>query len=147
VTDLDEFARLAAAEHGLCVLATVRDDGTAQASVVNAGVLAHPMTGLRVVACVARGSSRKLTNLRARPHATFVARSGWQWAAVEGPAQLWGFDDPIAGADRDGLTHALRAVFEAAGGVHDDWPDYDRVMEEERRSIVFVAPERVYSNP
>jgi PPOX class probable F420-dependent enzyme len=147
VTDLDDFVRLAAADHGLCVLATTRGDGSVQASVVNAGVLAHPLTGLRVVACVARGGSAKLANLRDRAHATFVARHGWEWAAVEGPVQLWGPDDPIPGGDHEALTRALRAVFEAAGGVHDDWPDYDRVMAEERRSIVLLAPERVYSNP
>lgn len=147
MTDLDDFARLAATDRGLCVLATTRADGSVQASLVNAGVLAHPLTGRRVVACVARGGSRKLTNLRERAHATFVARSGWEWVAVEGAVQLWGPDDPIAGGDHDALARALRAVFEAAGGVHDDWPDYDRVMAEERRAIVFVAPERVYSNP
>jgi PPOX class probable F420-dependent enzyme len=147
MADLDDFARLAAADHGLCVFCTTRANGTVQASLVNAGVLAHPVTGRQVVACVARGGSRKLTNLRARPHATFVAKDGWQWAAVEGTVQLWGPDDPIAGGDHEGLAGALRAVFQAAGGVHDDWPDYDRVMAEERRSIVFLAPERVYSNP
>jgi PPOX class probable F420-dependent enzyme len=148
VTDLDDFARLGSAEHGLCVLATARADGSVQASLVNAGVLPHPLTGRPVVACVARGGSAKLANLRARAqHATFVARHGWEWAAVEGPVQLWGPDDPIPGGDHDALTRALRAVFQAAGGVHDDWPDYDRVMAEERRSIVFVAPQRVYSNP
>ena len=147
MTELDDFARVAAADQGLCTLATTRADGSVQASVVNAGVLAHPLTGLRVVACGARGGSRKLANLRARPHATLVARHGWEWAAIEGAVQLWGPDDPIPGGDHDSLTHALRAVFEAAGGVHDDWPDYDRVMAEERRSMVFLAPERIYSNP
>ena len=34
----------------------------------------------------------------------------------------------------------------AAGGSHDDWPTYDRVMTEQRRAAVFVAPQRVYSN-
>jgi hypothetical protein len=40
----------------------------------------------------------------------------------------------------------LRDVFTAAGGTHDDWPTYDRVMAEERRAAVMIAPERVYSN-
>jgi hypothetical protein len=40
----------------------------------------------------------------------------------------------------------LREVFEAAGGQHDDWDEYDRVMAAERRVAVLVRPDRVYSN-
>jgi hypothetical protein len=43
---------------------------------------------------MATGRSRKLHNLRVDPRATIVARAGWQWAAVEGSAQLIGPDDP-----------------------------------------------------
>ncbi len=35
----------------------------------------------------------------------------------------------------------------AAGGTHDDWDTYDRVMAEERRTAVLITPDRVYSNP
>jgi len=34
----------------------------------------------------------------------------------------------------------------AAGGTHDDWDTYDRVMAEEHRTAVLVTPGRVYSN-
>ena len=34
----------------------------------------------------------------------------------------------------------------AAGGVHENYDEYDRIMAAERRTIVFIAPERVYSN-
>ena len=34
--------------------------------------------------------------------------------------------------------------FSAAGGTHDDWDEFDRVMKDERRAAVLVAPERVY---
>jgi hypothetical protein len=37
-------------------------------------------------------------------------------------------------------------VFKAAGGTHDDWDEYDRVMASERRAAVFIAAQRVYSN-
>ena len=37
-------------------------------------------------------------------------------------------------------------MFRAAGGTHDDWPTYDRVMAEERRAAVLISPERVYPN-
>jgi hypothetical protein len=41
----------------------------------------------------------------------------------------------------------LRSIFEAAGGTHDDWDGYDRVMAEERRAAVLITPRRTYSNP
>jgi len=37
--------------------------------------------------------------------------------------------------------------FPDAGGTHDDFATYDRVMREERRTAVFVHPDRVYGNP
>ena len=52
----------------------------------------------------------------------------------------------LDGLDEDGVRLLLRAVFIAAGGSHDDWATYDRVMAEERRAAVLVTPERVYSN-
>ena len=76
--------------------------------------------------------------------ATF--RRGWQWATVEGEAELAGPDDPQAWLDGEGLRLLLRAVFVAAGGTHDDWDEYDRVMAEQRRTVVLVNPTRVYSN-
>ncbi len=146
MSDLGDFTRIGGADQGLCVVTTVRDDTTVQASVVNAGVVDHPMLHVPVVGLVAAGGSRKLENLRRRPRATLVAKTGWEWVAVEGSAELFGPDDPIAGLSADDLRLVLRAVFSAAGGTHSDWDEYDRVMAAERRTAVFVAPERVYSN-
>jgi PPOX class probable F420-dependent enzyme len=146
MADLTDFARIAAEDNGLCVVSTLRADATIQASVVNAGVYEHPVSGVRGVAFVAIGGSRKLANLRARPRVTVVARASWQWAAAEGVAELIGPDDAIAGVGPEELRLALRAVFIAAGGTHDDWDEYDRAMAAERRTIVFVNPDRVYSN-
>ncbi len=146
MTDVADFAALAGRDHGLCVVSTLRAAGTIQSSVVNAGVLKHPVTGVLVVGFTTRGGSAKLANLRARPRATIVVRAGWDWAAAEGPAEIAGPADPQPGVDPEGLRVLLRDVFTAAGGTHDDWPTYDRVMAEERRAVVMVAPERVYSN-
>ena len=77
VTDLAAFAELVPLDHGLCVINTLRGDGSIQSSVVNAGVLEHPLRGGQVVGLVATGGSRKLHNLRAEPRATIVARAGW----------------------------------------------------------------------
>lgn len=147
MTDVSAFAELVPLDHGLCVLSTLRGDGSVQASVINAGVLAHPLTGASVVGLVAIGGSRKLDNLRADPRATVVARAGWRWAAVEGTAQLIGPDDPLSDIDGDGVRLLLRDIFTAAGGTHDDWDAYDRVMAEEHRTAVLLGPVRTYANP
>ncbi len=144
MTDLAAFAELVPGDHGLCVVSTLRPDGGVQASVVNAGVLAHPVTGAEVVGLVAIGGSRKLANLRRDPRVTVVVRAGWQWATVEGSAELIGPDDPYPSVDASAVRALLRDVFVAAGGTHDDWDTYDRVMAEERRTAVLVTPRRVY---
>ena len=90
---LAEVRRLAAADSGLAVAVTIRPDGTPHASVVNAGVLAHPVEGDPVVGFVAAGGAVKLRNLRERRYASVVFRAGWEWVAVEGPAELAGRDD------------------------------------------------------
>ncbi len=74
MSNLDDFVRTCGADQGLCVVTSVRDDGSVQASVVNAGVLDHPVSGVRVVGLVAAGGSRKLANLRRRPRTTLVAK-------------------------------------------------------------------------
>jgi PPOX class probable F420-dependent enzyme len=147
VIDLAPFREVAARDHGLCIVVTLRPDHTPQTSVVNAGVLAHPGSGSPVVGFVARGATRKLIHLRANPTIAVVARAGWQWTTVEGTAQLVGPDDPDPDISDERLRVLLREVFSAAGGTHDDWDAYDRVMREERRTAVLVSPTRVYSNP
>ncbi|MEU0499108.1 TIGR03618 family F420-dependent PPOX class oxidoreductase [Mycobacterium sp. NPDC006124] len=142
---LDEAVALASGESGLAVVSTVRGDGTVQASLVNAGVVAHPGTGKPACAFVTYGKV-KLANLRARPPIAVTFRDGWRWATVEGSAELAGPDDPQPWVTGDALRLLLREVFTAAGGTHDDWASYDRVMAEQRRTVVLVAPSRVYSN-
>jgi PPOX class probable F420-dependent enzyme len=146
MAELADFARLVPGDHGLCVVSTSRPDGSIQSTVVNAGVLDDPLTGSPVVGLVARGGTRKLANLRAGSGATVVIRVGWQWVAVEGPATLIGPDDRAGDIDANGVRLLLRDVFTAAGGTHDDWDTYDRVMADERRTAVLVRPGRVYSN-
>ena len=61
---------------------------------------------------------------------------------ANGWTELAGPDDPLPGVDAERLRLLLREIFTAAGGTHDDWPTYDRVMAEERRTAVLVTPER-----
>ena len=147
MANIEDFRRLVAGDHGLVVVSAVRKDGTISSSVVNAGVLPHPVTGETVVGMVVRGGTRKLARWRERPYANVVIRSGWQWAAAEGRVDLIGPDDPNPAIDADRLRLLLREVFAAAGGTHEDFDAYDRVMREERRTAVFVYPDRVYANP
>ncbi len=143
---LAEFEALVPLDHGLAVLAVTGPDGHIRPSVTNAGVIDHPVTCARVVGIVARGQARKLDHLRARPRASAVLRAGWQWAAVEGPVELAGPDDPMDGVDPERLRLLLREIFTAAGGTHEDFEEYDRAMAQERRVAVLITPERVFTN-
>jgi hypothetical protein len=96
---IEQARELGARESGLAVVATTRADGSTQASVVNAGILDHPVTGEPVLAFIARGGAKKLPTLRKRPRVTTVFRSGWEWVAVEGVAELAGPDDSLDGFD------------------------------------------------
>jgi PPOX class probable F420-dependent enzyme len=140
MASLDDVRRLGSTEVGLCVVATTRDDGSVHASVVNAGVMAHPITGVDVVGFVARGSAHKVGLLRQGRRASLTFRRQWRWAGVEGPAEIIEADDP---AHDLALAPLLRSVFAAAGGTHDDWDEFDRVMAAEQRVAVLVTPERV----
>jgi PPOX class probable F420-dependent enzyme len=145
MTTLDDAAQLGAKEQGLAVISTLRADGTIQSSVVNSGVMRHPLVEQPVVAFVSYGKV-KLANLRARPQLTATFRSGWEWVAVEGYAQLIGPDDPHPEIDTERLRLLLREAFAAAGGHHDNWAEYDPVMMEQRRTLVLIEPVRIYSN-
>jgi hypothetical protein len=147
VANIEDFKRLVAEDHGLVTVSSLRPDGTISSSVVNAGVLDHPLTGATVVGMVVRGGTKKLAYWRERPYANVVIRAGWQWAAAEGGVSLIGPDDQDPAVDAERLRLLLREVFTAAGGTHDDWATYDTVMRNERRTAVFVTPDRVYANP
>nr|WP_042197562.1 TIGR03618 family F420-dependent PPOX class oxidoreductase [Kibdelosporangium sp. MJ126-NF4]CEL23044.1 Pyridoxine 5'-phosphate oxidase, Rv1155 [Kibdelosporangium sp. MJ126-NF4]CTQ90182.1 Pyridoxine 5'-phosphate oxidase, Rv1155 [Kibdelosporangium sp. MJ126-NF4] len=138
---------LGALDHHLAVLVTLRPDGTPSTSVVNAGVLPHPVTGHDVVAFVARGATAKLANLRANPLVSLVFRAGWEWIAVHGHAELAGPGDDLPGLPADDLRTVLRDIYAAAGGQHPDLDVYDEVMARERRTAVLVRPTRFATNP
>jgi len=108
-------------------------------------MLDHPVTGEPIVGFVSRGAVRKLTDVRARPHVTVVFRSGWEWIAVEGTAELAGPDDHLEGLAGDSLPRLLRTVYAAAaGGSPDDWAALDESMAVERHTAVLVRVVTVY---
>lgn len=138
---LHDVRTLLADEHGLVVVSTVESTARTLASVVNAGIHPHPATGDESLAFVSRGSAVRLRHIRAGSEVTATARRGWRWISVTGPATIVGPDD--GDTDAEALRLLLRAVFQAAGGQHDDYDEYDRVMVAERRAAVFITPTRI----
>lgn len=148
MTLLDRARELGARESGLAVVVTGRADGSFPATVVNAGVLNHPVTGEPVVGFVARGHARKLANLRARPQLTVVFRSGREWVSIGGVADLAGPDDALPGMHPQDMPLLRREVYAAAvGGSVEDWAELDDVFAAERHTAVLVRPLHIYSNP
>ena len=142
---LDLAKELGARESGLAVAITSRPDGSPRASVVNAGVVEHPVTGEPVIGFVSRGAARKLRDVRARPRATVLFRSGWEWVAVEGDATLVGPDDSLDGVDPSAKMVLLRTVYAAAvGGTPEEWSHLDETMATERHTAVLITPIRIY---
>jgi PPOX class probable F420-dependent enzyme len=139
---LDAAWGLSRQDSGLAVVSTLRADQTIQSSLVNCGIITR---GDPVLAFVTYGRV-KLANLRMRPQVTVTFRNGWQWAAVEGRAALIGPDDPREGVDAEALRLLLREIFQAAGGTHDNWDEYDRVMADQGRTAALITPIRIYSN-
>ena len=122
-------------DSGLAIVSTLRADHTIQSSLVNTGIVGDRL------AFVTYGKV-KIANLRARPQLAVAFRNGWQFATVEGTAEVAGPDD----LDPEELRLLLREIFTAAGGTHDDWDEYDRVMREQRRTAVLITPSRIYGS-
>ena len=137
MADLDLVRRLSDANH-LAVLATTRPDGTVHASIVSAGVLDDP-TGAPAIGVVVAGNARKLDHLRRTGRAAAVFTRGFEWVTAEGPVRVIEADAPDVSAWR-------RQIFTAAGGTHEDWDEFDRVMNEEHRVAVLITPSRVSGN-
>lgn len=143
MTELDAIRSLVAGDSGLAMVSTSRADGTVHTSLVNAGVSQHPVSGEEVVAFVVRGNAHKLRLMQQRGQCTVAWRNGWHWGSVDGPVDVCGPDHPLSGVDPNDVPELLRQIFRDAGGTHDDWDEYDRVMAQERRTAVFVTPERI----
>lgn len=144
---LRRVRELAPSQDWLAVMVTTPPSGTPAVSVVNVGIVAHPVTGNPVLALVSRGNTAKLRNVRATEQATLVFRAGWDWIAVRGHAEIAGPDDSLAAFDSQRLPTLLRDIFTAAGGNHPDLAEYDREMARDRRAAILVSPERFSSNP
>ncbi|WP_419551484.1 pyridoxamine 5'-phosphate oxidase family protein [Candidatus Poriferisodalis sp.] len=143
---IDKLRRLSAAEDGLCSFVCLDASGNPHVSIINAGVMDDPVTGETSVACVVAGKARKARLLREDPRAAVAFRHRWDWVAVHGKAQLIGLDDPADGVTDADIPELLREVFRSAGGNHEDWDEYDRVMARQRRLAVFITLDHITSN-
>jgi pyridoxamine 5'-phosphate oxidase-like protein len=138
--------RATAARH-LAVVATTRPDGSVHASLVSACVIDDPVTGEPSIGMVVGGGTAKLGHLRRTRRATATFQAGHRWVSIDGPVRIAGPVDLDGGVTAEDVPAVLRAVFVAAGGTHDDWPEYDRVMAAEGRTAVFIAAARVTGSP
>ena len=141
--DFEVLRQRADDAHHLAVVATTRLDGSVHASVVSAGPMDDPVTGEPSIAMVVVGNAAKLRHMRRTGQATVVFQAGHRWATVDGPVRIIGPADPDGGVAAAEIPALLRAVFVAAGGTHDDWDEYDRVMAAEGRTAVFVRADRL----
>ena len=147
VASLHDARRLIALDNALASVSTIRADGSIQTTVVNAGIVDHPVHGSEVAAFVARGGTRKIEHLRARPNAALLWRAGWAWVAVDGTTELCGPDDPLAGIDDTACAALFRRIMVAAGVDHVDWDEFGRIAAAEGRTAVLLTPRRIYQNP
>lgn len=146
MADIEDARQLAGLDNGLANLSTLHVDGTVHTTVVNAGILDHPVTGEPIAAFIGRAGTLKLRHLRSNPNTTLCWRAGWAWCTVEGVAELVGPDDDLVGVDD--VPGLLRSIFRVSGGgEHPDWADFDREMATEGRVAVLVRPTRIYVNP
>ena len=143
--DLTIVEEIARADNHLAVVAVARPDGSVHASLVRAGSLSDPLDGVLSVGIVVAGNTVKLRHLRRTGRVTVVFKGGRRWASVEGPIDLIGPDDPPTTSTLN-IPEVLRNVFKAAGGTHDDWEQFDRVMAEDRRCAVFVHAAKISGN-
>ena len=115
MTTLQDAVDIGRQDRFLAVVSTLRADATIQSSVVNAGVLSHPVSGEEVVVFVTAGKA-KLANLRDRPQVSITFRSGWQWATVEGRAEIIGPDDGHPDFDPERIRlHCFATCFRRPG--------------------------------
>ncbi len=127
-------------------MSTVQPDGAVLSTVVNCGVIDHPITHELRVAFVSLGAAVRLRHIRSGSPVTAAIRRGWNWVAVTGAAELIGPDDNADELDPDRIRILLRDIFTAAGGDHDDWDTYDKTMRDQARTAVLITPDRIRGN-
>ena len=146
MSDIEIFSNYLLEETGLATVSTTQADGRVLSSVVNCGVIEHPITGATCVAFVSGSKAARLKHIDRGSQVTISVRRGWAWSSVTGPADLIRPENPPEDIDHEKMRLLLREVFHAAGGLHDDLDEYDRAMAQEKRVVICVNPERILGN-
>lgn len=125
-------------ENHLAVVTTLSSSGKAQATVVSAG----PHEGR--MAFVSREDTLKVRHARrgSRCTVTVIRPDTMRYLTVEGPATVHGWDNTRP----EVLLPLLRQAYKAVGRDPEGIKDFDRTMQDERRTVVLVTPERVYGS-
>ena len=134
---LSDHIRSFVAENRRGVLTTFRRSGAAQMSIITCGPYRDG------VAFTTTADRAKLANLQRESRCSLLVsqEDWWGYVVLEGHAQILSADN----TDGEGLRLALRETYRTASGTeHPDWEEYDRAMQEQRRSVVIVVPERIY---
>ena len=147
MSDIETFSNYLLEETGLATVSTTQADGRVLSTVVNCGMIKHPLTGSTCVAFVSGGNAARLKHVDRGSQVTVSVRRGWAWSAATGPADLIRPGSLPENINAEKMRLLLREVFHAAGGTHDDLQEYDRAMAEEKRVVVCVTPERILGNP
>ncbi len=146
MSNIEEVRKFLSSETGLATVSTVQKDGRVLSSIVNCGVIDHPGNSSPCVAFVSAAHAARLSHIRRGSEMTVAIRRGWSWRSVTGPTDLLGPENLSEEFNSEDLRLLLREVFASAGGTHEDWKEYDRVMSEEKRVVVLVTPERILGN-
>jgi len=80
-------------------------------------------------------------------HPRHYGVSLWRRLCASGAVTLAGPNDELAGFAAARLPQLLRDIHHAAGAVHPDLHEYDRVMVADRRTAVLLTPARFATNP
>lgn len=147
MSDIEIFTNYLSEETGLATVSTTQADGRVLSSVVNCGMIKHPLTGDTCVAFVSGSKAARLRHIDRGSQVTVNVRRGWIWSSVTGPADLIRPESLPESIDAEQMRLLLREVFHAAGGVHDDLEEYDRAMAQEERVVVCITPKRILGNP
>ena len=143
MADLNDVRNFLGEETGLSTISTTQAGGRVLSSIVNCGVMDHPVTGEPTVAMVSRGNAARIGHIRRGSEVTVAVRRGWAWVSVTGAADLVAPNELAPGMDADGYRMLLREIFTACGGTHDNWAEYDQAMIDDGRIAVFVNPDRI----
>ncbi len=119
------------------VLVTIGAEGRPQLS--NILFVPGPGDTLRISVTDGRAKTR---NLRRDPRASLyvLGDSFWQWAVIEGEAEL----SPVAADPHDATVDALVEYYKIGSGEHPDWEEYRAAMVADRRVVITLRPERAY---